>query len=219
MLMYFESRAMAGAKLAAELLPNYRYADTTVLALSAGGVAIGYQIATHLHANLRRLTMELIHIKDEGVDFAMVLPGGVVAKNPSMNESEYNYYYAEYAGQLEEDLRQAASRVDRELNLDEISPENMRGRNVILASDGLNSGAILDAALTWLKPARIEKVILACPIVSVSALDRAHILTDELHILGTTPNFISVSHYYDVDDVPNEEMIHMMIDRTILDWK
>jgi predicted phosphoribosyltransferase len=66
---------------------------------------------------------------------------------------------------------------------------------------------------------RAEKVILACPIISVTALDRAHILVDELHILGVTPNFISTDHYYDNDDAPDSEMVKKMINATILGWK
>ena len=217
--MYFESRAVAGAKLAAELIANYRWANTAVLALDAGGVAVGYQIAIYLHAAMRRLLTENIRIEDESIDFATVLPGGVVAPNPEMSESEYQYYYGEYAGQLDEMLREASSRINREIGADEISPENLRGYNVILTSDGLASGTTLDAALTWLKPARVEKVILACPIISVAALDRAHILVDELHVLGVTPNYISTEHYYDVNDAPDEKMVKAMINKTILDWK
>jgi hypothetical protein len=62
-------------------------------------------------------------------------------------------------------------------------------------------------------------LILACPVISVPALDRAHILTDELHILGVTANFISTDHYFDTDDVPDEKMAQRMINATILGWK
>jgi predicted phosphoribosyltransferase len=217
--MYFESRAIAGAKLASELLSQYRYADTAVLALDSGGIAVGYQIAIYLHSTLRRLLTETVTITDERLDFATILPGGVVAKNPELSESEQDYYYSEYLEELNELLRQAASRVDAALGAEAISPENMRGRNVILVSDGLENGTILDAAVTWLKPVKVEKIILACPIISLAALDKAHILVDELHILGTTANYISTSHYYDLDDVPSDETAYRMIDATILGWK
>lgn len=216
--MYFESRAAAGAKLAAKLINKYRYENTVVLALDSGGVAVGYQIAVYLHAKLRRLLTEVIHISDESVDFAIVLPGGVVAQNPEMSNSEYEYYYGEYMGELDERLRTASSKINQATGTDAISPEDMRGYNVILVSDGLSSGSVLDAAVTWLKPARVEKIILACPIISVKALDKAHLLMDELCILGTTPNFISTDHYYDIDDSPSDTMVKKMLGSTILDW-
>ena len=99
--MYFKSRAEAGVKLASELMPLYRYENTVVVALSEAGVAVGYQIAINLHTALRRLLMTTIHIDDESIDYATVMPGGVVAVNPQLSESEQQYYYSEYAGWLE----------------------------------------------------------------------------------------------------------------------
>ena len=219
MSQYFESRAVAGAKLTSELLEKYRWLDTTVLALDKGGIAIGYQIAIYLHANLRRLATESIRIEDEDIDFATVLPGGVVSRNPDLDDETYEYYYGEYAGDLDEQLREATSKVDDQLGVDEISPENLRGRNVILVSDGVKDGTILHAVVEWLKPARVDKVILATPLISVSALDEAHILMDELHVLSVVQNYLWTDHYYDVDDIPDETMSRAMIDKTILDWK
>jgi predicted phosphoribosyltransferase len=218
--MYFESRAIAGAKLAAELLGKYRYENTAVVALDQGGVAIGYQIAIYLHTTLQQLLTETIRINDESIDYATVLPEGVVAKNPDMSESEEEYYYGEYAGQLDDEIREATTKINRMLgDGGDIDPEALRGRNVILVSDGLSSGTMLDATIEWLKPVRAERIILACPIISVAALDRAHILVDELHILGVTPNYISTDHYYDNDDVPDHDMAKRMINATILGWK
>ena len=220
MLMYYESRAMAGARLASELIDKYRYLDTAVVSLDQGGIAVGYQIATYLHTTMQQLITETIHIKDESVDYATVLPGGVIAKNPEMSESESEYYYGEYAGQLEDEVREATTRINRMLgDGGDIDPTTLRGRNVILVSDGLSAGSILDATVQWLKPVRVERIILAVPIVSVAALDKAHILTDELHILGVTPNYIATNHYYDIDDAPDEKQARDMINATILGWK
>lgn len=217
--MYFKSRAEAGVKLADELMPLYRYENTAVVALSQAGVAVGYQIAVNLHAVLRRLLMKTIHIDDESIDYAMVMPGGVVAVNPRLSESEQQYYYGEYAGWLDEKVRQAIFEVDKNIEPQEVSPENLRGYNVILVDDGLDSPAPLEAAVTWLKPVRVDKIILACPIISVSALDRAHVLMDELHILGVAANYLDTAHYYDVNDASDDAMAKAMVDATIVDWK
>ncbi|MCL2280602.1 hypothetical protein FWC31_01820 [Candidatus Saccharibacteria bacterium] len=218
--MYYESRAVAGAKLAAELLDKYRHKTTAVVALDNGGVAVGYQIAVYLHTTLQQLLTEVIHIADESIDYATILSEGVVAKNPNLTESEENYYYSEYAGQLNDEIREASTKINRMLgDSGDIDPKILHGRSVILVSDGLASGTILDAAIEWLKPVHAERIVLACPIISVDALDRAHILVDELHILGVTPNFIATDHYYDNDDAPDGEMVKKMIDATILSWK
>ena len=218
-IMYFGSRAEAGVKLANELLPLYRYKNTVVVALSESGVAVGYQIAVNLHAALRRLLMTTVHIDDESIDYATIMPGGVVAINPNLSESEQSYYYGEYAGWLEEQIRQGILEMDREMESDEISPENLRGYNVILTDDGIDNPTKLEAAMTWLKPARVDKVILACPIISVPALDKAHILCDELHILGVAANYLATDHYYEQDDQPDADTARRMIDATINNWK
>ena len=205
--------------MADELMPLYRYENTVVVALSEAGLAVGYQIAVNLHTALRRLLMKTIHIDDESIDYATIMPGGVVAINPSLSESEQSYYYGEYAGWLEEQIREGILSIDRLMGADEVSPENMRGYNVILTDDGINNPTKLEAALTWLKPARVDKVVLACPVISVPALDRAHILCDELHILGVAANYISTEHYYEEDDAPDSELARRMIDVTISNWK
>ncbi len=220
MLMYFESRAVAGAKLASELIDQYRYQDMAVIALDSGGVAVGYQIAIYLHTTLQQLVSETIRIHDESIDYATVLPGGIVAKNPDLSESEAEYYYGEYKGELEDQMREADSRLNWLLgDGGAIDPLALWHRNVILVSDGLSSGTPLDAAIEWLKPVGVSKVILATPIIGLAALDKAHILVDELHILSVTPNYISTSHYYDIDDMPDTQMVQDMINTTILGWK
>lgn len=217
--MYFKSRAEAGVKLANELMAEYRYENTVVVALSEAGVAVGYQIAINLHAPLRRLLMETVRIDDESVDYATVMPGGVVAVSSDLSEAEQQYYYSEYAGWLDGELRQAIQKLNREITVDEISPENLRGYNVILVDDGINNPTKLDAAMTWLKPARVDKVILACPIISVPALDKAHVLFDELHILSVAANYLDTPHYYDEDDAPDASLASQMIAATIDHWK
>lgn len=217
--MYFKSRAEAGVKLASELMPLYRYENTVVVALSEAGVAVGYQIAINLHTALRRLLMTTIHIDDESIDYATVMPGGVVAVNPQLSESEQQYYYSEYAGWLEEQIRQGIMDIDRNMEPAEISPENLRGYNVILTDDGIDNPTKLQAAVTWLKPARVDKIILACPVISVAALDCAHILFDELHILGVATNYLATGHYYDENDVPDDQMVRQMLGATITNWQ
>ena len=219
LIMYFKSRAEAGVKLANELMPLYRYENTVVVALSEAGVAVGYQIAVNLHAALRRLLMTTIHIDDESIDYATVMPGGVIAVNPALSDSEQQYYYGEYAGWLEERIREGILNIDRQMGPEEISPENLRGYNVILTDDGVDNPTKLQAALTWLKPARVDKVILAAPIISVPALDVAHVIFDELHVLGVAANYLATDHYYDEDDKPDDQMARQMIQVTINNWK
>ena len=109
--------------------------------------------------------------------------------------------------------------IDRQMDPNEISPENLRGYNVILTDDGVDNPTKLQAAITWLKPARVDKVILAVPVISVPALDVAHVIFDELHVLGVAANYLSTDHYYDEDDKPDDQMARRMIQVAINNWK
>lgn len=218
--MYFKSRVEAGVKLA-ELLMKYRYENTAVVALSRGGVRIGYQIAANLHCPLFELLSETIEIDGESLDFATVMPGGVVARNPELSQSEQDFYYSEHFGAIEDDMRTANQRINQRLLGDggDLDPDQLRDRVVILVSDGMKTGTMLEAAIIFLKPIRVTRVVVATPVASVEAVDKMHILADELHVLNVTPNFINVDHYYDVADEPTTEQARALINHTILGWQ
>lgn len=217
--MYFESRATAGAQLAAELIGEYRYENTAVLALSDGGVAVGYQIAIYLHAALHRLAMGEVVIEDESIDYCTVLPGGVVAINPHISAGTQEYYMKEYSGILDIQLREQMSKINQMAGLSDITPEIFRDYNVIVTDDGIHTDTAMDAVRVWLKPARIKRLVLATPLISVDALDAAHVIFDELHILSVKPHMMDTQHYYDVADEPSQQMQHAMIRDSMLHWK
>src|SRR5688572_7955989 len=64
-MRYFHDRAEAG-RLLAEQLVKYRYENTAVMALSAGGVLVGEQIAKALHTTVQLLLTEPIQVADFG---------------------------------------------------------------------------------------------------------------------------------------------------------
>jgi predicted phosphoribosyltransferase len=88
-----------------------------------------------------------------------------------------------------------------------------------LVSDGFDDAASLDVALDFLKPIRTNKVVVATPTASVSAVDRLHITTDEIHILDVKANFMSIDHYYDENKIPSHEQTVEKINKIILNWR
>lgn len=217
--IYFKSRADAGQQLAAEL-KSYRYENCVVLALSDGGVQVGEQIAAELHCILTMLLLEEIEVPGESVTFGTVDQNGGFSFNSAFSKGEKDAYYSEFHGYLEEQKRERFQHMNRLLGEGGIlSNDMLRDRVVILVSDGLKHGSVLDAAAEFLKPIRIEKLIMAAPIVSVEAVDRMHVLADELHVLGVTDNFFDVDHYYDLNDIPSHEETIQKINEIILNWR
>lgn len=202
-----------------ELLP-YRYENCVVVALSDGAVVVGQQIAASLHCTLSMLLIDTIDLPGEGEAFGSVNQSGRFTYNGLFSAGEIEEYYSEYHGYLEDQKRQSFSRISRLLGNGGIVNEDMlREQVVILVSDGLENGASLDAAADFIKPIRIKKLIVAAPVASVEAVDRMHILADELHILNATDNFMGSDHYYDVNDVPNHETTLAVLNDNILNWR
>ena len=218
--MYFESRAQAGAQLAAELFERYRYENCAVVALSDGAVMVGEQIAASLHCILTMLLIENIEVPGESMSFGGVSQNGSFTFNGSFSAGEIDEYASEYHGYLDEQKREAFQRINRLLgDGGMINSDMLRDHVVILVSDGLAGDATLDAAVDFLKPIRIGRLVIASPIASVQAVDTLHILADELHILDVKENFLDVNHYYNQNDIPSHEETIAKINQIVLNWR
>jgi len=217
--MYFSSRLEAGYKLAQELAPTYRYENAVVVALSDGAVPVGQQIAAALHCTLTMLLIENIVVPGENQDFGTLNQSGRFTYNGMFSAGEIEEYYSEFHGYLEDQKREKMSAINQLLGSGGIVDQTMlREHNVILVADGLANGSSLDAAADFLKPLNIKRLVIAAPIASVEAVDRAHIVGDELHILSVTDNYLDTNHYYDVNDVPSHEATIAALNDIVLNW-
>lgn len=218
--MYFESRAHAGQKLAAELLEKYRYENCAVVALSDGGVIVGEQIAAALHSVLTMIIAEDIEIPGEGLSFGGVSHTGTFTQNSEFSNDQMSGYTSEYHGYLEEQKRETFQRINRLLGEGGIiEADLLRDRTVILVSDGFSSTTIVDVALEFLKPIRINRLVIAAPLASEQVVDKLHMTADELHIMDVKTNFFDTDHYYDNNEVPSREETIKKINSIILNWK
>lgn len=217
--MYFSSRLEAGYKLAQEVVASYRYENTIAVALSDGAVQVGQQVAAVLHTPLMMMLTETIDVPGESVTFGTLNQSGRFTYNGMFSAGEIEAYYSEFHGYLEDQKRIKMGEINQLLGAGGIvEPQLLRGHNVILIADGLPNGASLDAAADFLKPLNIERLVIAAPIASVEAVDRAHIIGDELHILAVTDNYLDTDHYYDVNDVPSHEATIATLNEIVLNW-
>lgn len=218
--MYFESRTQAGQLLAAQLTDRYRFENCAVVALSDGGVQVGEQIAGALHCILTMLLIEDIQVPGENVSFGGISQNGNFTYNGMFSDGEIEEYTGEFHGYLEEQKREAFQRMNRLLGDGGIIDNAMlRDHTVILVADGLDNGAALDVAVDFLKPIRIKRLIVATPVASVAAVDKLHILADELHVLDVKENFMGINHYYEQNDLPSHEETVAKINQIVLNWR
>ena len=204
--MYFESRNNAGEKLAQQLLEKYRYEDCAVLALSDGAVLVGEPIAAALHSVLTMLLVEAIEIPGEGINIGGLNQSGRFTYNGMLSAGEVEGFRQEYFGYFEEKKREGMMRINRLLGDGGlVNKDLLKGRNIILVSDGFHDAASLDVALDFLKPINIQKLIVATPTATVPSVDRLHVTVDEMYILDVKDNFMGVDHYYEDNTVPSHE--------------
>lgn len=218
--MYFQSRTEAGQILGSRLADAYRYEDCAVIALSDGAVVVGEQVAALLHSILTMLVIEEIEIPGEGMSLGGVSETGNFTYSSRLTAGEISGYVGEYHGYLEEEKRRAFQRINRLLgDGGVIDRDLLQDKVIILVSDGLNTGISLDVAVDFLKPVRVKKLVVASPVAAVSAVDKLHVMADELHILDVKENYMGTDHYYEENDIPTHEEAIKKISQIILNWQ
>ncbi len=218
--MYFHSRAEAGEQLSRQLFDTYRYENVAVVALGDGGVAVGEPIAERLHCILTLLLSEGIEVPGENQSFGAVSQSGQLTYNSDLAASEIGAYATEFHGYLEEQKRQAFHKINSLIGDGGVIDQTLlQDHTVILVSDGLNDVTILDVAIDFLKPVRIQKLVIASPIASVEMVDKVHMIADELHILDVKSNYLDTDHYYDQNDLPSHEDTIAKINQIVLNWR
>lgn len=215
---YFKTRQDAGQTLS-HALEQYRFEDTIVIALSDGGVSVGEPIAEQLHCLLTLLLTEDVHIPGEPEPYGSVNQEGHLSYNGYYSVGEREGYYSEFHNVIDQQQHEKFQKLNRILGDGGIlNVQMVKDRVVILVSDGLLNGASLEAAIDFLKPIRTNKIVVVSPLATVAAVDKMHVLADELHVLTVSDDLLEVNHYYEDNVLPSHEEIIKKINEIILNW-
>ncbi len=214
---YFKSRVDAGIQLADRIF-GLGNDNIAVIALSRGAILVGQEIAKKTHGSL------FIFTTDE------VSSGGEMLGSSIDSGGAFSYNTAFSLGELEEDENALRFFTDQrhmdeyqELNhvagKDGVIPKEMLNRHIIiLVSDGLNSALSLQIATEFLRPISTKRIILATPVASGEAIDKMHILVDQIFCLSSVENYISTSHYYENNDIPDDKTVVETLKNIVLNW-
>lgn len=218
--MYFKSRVEAGQKLASLISEKYQGHQCAVVGLSDGGVMVGAQIALKLNCVLTMLLSETIELPRENTAIAGISQDGSVSYNAAFSPGQIEDFMSEYHGFIEQEKLTKLHEMHRLVGKGGlIRKDLLREHVVILVSDGLSNGFSLDIAAAFLKPIHTKRLIVATPFASVPAVDRMHILADEIFCLSVIEDYISTDHYYDTQDVPSHELVVKTIEQVVAHWK
>lgn len=216
--MYFRNRADAGRRLAIKL-ERLKNQNVAVVAMSEGAVIIGAQIAMRLHGSLMLLLTKNIHLPGEIDAIASLSSAGNFSYNRMFTPGQLEFMTSEYHQYIE------GQRLEKrhELNVlvgrsGEIRPERLRHHVIVLVSDGLSSGLSLDIAADFLKTIKVKKLVIATPLASVSAIDKMHLVGDEICCLSVLDNYLDTNHYYDDNTIPPVKDLFRMMESISLYW-
>lgn len=216
--MYFKDRAQAG-KLLAKKLAAYQPKNCVVVALNRGGVIVGAQIAMQLHANLVMLLTENISLPGLNDSFAALNTNNLMTYNKAFYSGEIEELSSEYYHFIEQQRMEKLHKLHALLGAEgEIQPDLLNRHIVILVSDGLATGFSLDVAMDYLKVIRSKSIVVATPIASVSAVDRMHLVGDDVVCLDVRENFFTTDHYYDDNTLPETDSLFKIMRNISLSW-
>jgi len=218
--MYFKSRVEAGQLLAKQIAAKYKGQDCAVVALNDGGVMVGSRIALELHCVLTMLMTESIMLPREDAAVGGITQDGSFSYNQKYSQGEIDEFVAEYYHFIEQEKMSKMQEMHRLVGRGGLIRKSLiKDHNIILVTDGLMDGFAIDVAMQFLKPIHIQKLIIATPLASVAAVDRMHILGDDIFCLSVIEDYISTDHYYDTQDVPPHEKVIQTIEQIVSHWK
>ncbi len=198
--------------MAAQLVPKYKGSRCVVLALGNGGVVVGSEIARQLSCKVTILLTEAISLPRELDPIGALNQEGGFTFNSMFSASQLEEWTSEYRNLIDQE------RLEKLHHMNQILGENgvldktlLRNHNVILVSDGLVNGFSLDSAADFLKPIKLNNLIVATPIATVPAVDRMHIIADDIYCLSIIENYINTNHYYEQNDLPDAEEVMAII--------
>ena len=204
-----QNRTEAGKLLAEQLSAYKRFPDVVVLALPRGGVPVALEIAQALGAPL-----DVFLVRKLSVPGYPDLALGAVAGGGAL------YLNRELVAALripEADIEQIVAKEREEVDRREkiyraaIAPVELAGRTVILADDGVATGAsmyVVIAALRRLKPARIVAAATAAPMCTYQEL---RLCADDVVCLFTSAEFRPISSYYEeFPEISDEEACRLL---------
>lgn len=190
----FVDRQEAGALLGHRLEPALLGRKAIVIAITRGGVCVAEPIARRLGVPL-----DLLVVRKLGAPNQPELAIGAVASGGLI------YLNQELIGRLgvtEEELERVKKQELAELHTQEAHYFNLHphlawsGMHVVLVDDGIATGATMEVAIRAVKAAKAGSIVVAVPVAAISAIERLHLLVEQVCALQTPSDLQSVGQFY-----------------------
>ncbi len=215
------NRKEAGRRLAEKLTAYVNHPQAIVLGLPRGGVPVAYEIAKNLN-----LPLDVCLVRKLGLPKNPEIAVGAVAESALVHDYSGNITIidentAQIHGVNQEQIRAIAARAKAELRWRDRCYRNfrpmlkIRGRTVILVDDGIATGLTMHAAVTVLQQHQPEKIIIAIPVASLSAIKQLKTQVDDITCLITPKYCKAVGFCYeDFTPITDQEVCDLLSQET-----
>jgi putative phosphoribosyl transferase len=191
--MMFASREESGWKLGCHLRAEGVKVDL-VLGLPRGGVVVAAELARSLQRPLDVLIVRKIG-HPRYLEFAvgaLAEPDVVLIDEASLERNPL------VRAQLDEVIAEETQRLRRyQAQFHRAGALDLTGQTVLLADDGLATGATMEAAVLAARKQNARRIVVAVPVASPSAVRRLAQVADEVKVLFVDPGFEAVGQYYE----------------------
>jgi predicted phosphoribosyltransferase len=212
----FSDRQDAGKKLGACIRSHLEYPDPVVIAIPAGGVPVGKEVALALGAPLELAIVRKIQIPgNTEAGFGAITWDGQVLINERLREA-LGLSQGEVDAVVTLTRKNVQERIAR-FTSGRPFPD-LAGKTAILVDDGLASGFTMLAAIQSIHTSGPARIIVAVPTASASSAERIAAEVDQLICLNirSSKRFAvaeAYEHWYDLDDREVIEELASMVDR------
>lgn len=189
----YYDRADAGRRLAAELASD-SLPDPIVLALPRGGVPVGFEIASQLHAPL-----DVVVVRKIGVPWQPELAMGAIAgRSFQVLDRDLIGYLNVSPSALAQVMTKERAEAQRQETLFRHGRPalDLRGRTVVLVDDGLATGATMLVAVRYVRSFEPARIIVAVPVGSREACARVAKEVDSVVCVMQPEPFQAVGLWY-----------------------
>lgn len=205
----FKDRKDAGLQLAEKLKHYKDRKGVIVLALPRGGAVTGFEIARALGSPL-----DVLIVRKMGFPGQPELAIGALSETGAVALNEDVISYGSVSKKyLEDAIAVQKEEIARRIRLYRGGRrlEKLEGKTIIVADDGVATGATMKAAILTLKEENIERLVVAVPVSPRETADELKAMADEFVCLSTPTDFRAVgNHYRDFLQVTDEEVAEIL---------
>jgi putative phosphoribosyl transferase len=205
-LTIIQNRKVAGKKLAEKISEILNGEKPIVLAIPRGGVVVGEEIAKKLGCSLDIIISKKI-TPPSSPEYAI----GAITHNGTIYQSQHWDRFSQEP-KFEDELNKKKLEVKRRLEEYRGSADyKFDNKTVILVDDGIATGSTVFVLVKWLSERKVNRVILAVPVIPTNTFEEMKSFVDTIVALETPIEFYAVSQFYkEFDQVSDKEVMTIL---------